>query len=203
MLKLKNDISDRALATLGTLNEKHPYALFSAILVVVLLVDYFGIMQFQVGALRKLNTAIHQFKTETKAIRDGEKRISQYQAEAKRLDKKLETIDRMIKGKGDIPDILEDISRIANGNRVRIEQIVPDTVLASPVLKDADGAYYLLPIVVEAKAGYHEFGRFMNQLEGEGVLADLAALEMTSDERQAYKLHRVVMTFHVIIFEPK
>jgi len=196
------DLKEKFLEVVAKLNEKNPYYVIIGVLVCLLLIDYVGLMQFQLGALRELNPKIQQVKTDFKLFEDGKKRMDQYQKEAQRLDRKLKTLNLMIRNRGEIPSVLENISRIGNKNRVRIEQIVPDTALDEPAMKSGEGAYYLLPIVVEAKGGYHEFGRFLNQLEREGVIANVSRLSIIGDEEGGQRQHRIEITMNTIIFEP-
>ncbi len=198
----KIDLKEKITELVASLNEKNPYYVIIGVLVCLLLIDYFGLMQFQFGALRELNPKIKQVQTDFKLLEDGKKRMEQYQKEADRLDSKLKSLNLLIRSRGEISGILENISRIGNKNRVRIEQIVPDTTLDEPVMKNGEGAYYLLPIVVEAKGGYHEFGCFLNQLEQEGVVANISRLSIVADEESGQRQQRIEMTLNTIIFEP-
>ncbi len=201
MLK-KLDIKDKIVESVVKLNEKNPYYVIIGVLVCLLLIDYFGLMQFQLGALRELNPKIQQIKTDFKLLEDGQKRMDQYQKESQRLDEKMGNMDLLIRTRAEIPSILENISRIGNKNRMRIEQIVPDTALDEPVMKNGEGSYYLMPIVLEAKGGYHEFGRFLNQLEREGIVANVSRLSMIGDEESGQRQHQISITMNTIIFEP-
>ncbi|HRZ39901.1 MAG TPA: type 4a pilus biogenesis protein PilO [Candidatus Omnitrophota bacterium] len=196
------DVKEKIMEFVVKLNEKNPYYVIIGVLVCLLLIDYFGLMQFQLGALRELNPKIQQIKTDFKLLEDGQKRMDQYQKESQRLDEKMGNMDLLIRTRAEIPSILENISRIGNKNRMRIEQIVPDTALDEPVMKNGEGAYYLMPIVLEAKGGYHEFGRFLNQLEREGIVANVSRLSMIGDEESGQRQHQISITMNTIIFEP-
>ncbi|HSV43787.1 MAG TPA: hypothetical protein VLJ10_04450, partial [Candidatus Bathyarchaeia archaeon] len=101
-----------------------------------------------------------------------------------------------------IPVVLETFSRIANRNKVFIEQLLPDSTLGTPVLKNAEGKYYFLPMVVAAKSSYHNLGRFLNEMEREGALMQIDGI-LISQSAENPRQHQVKLSVKVVVLEPK
>jgi len=65
-----------------------------------------------------------------------------------------------------ISGLLEDFSRIAESSGVKIQKIKPLEITNNQARTSAKGsAYTELPILIEAKADYHQCGLFINKLE--------------------------------------
>ena len=59
---------------------------------------------------------------------------------------------------------------------------------------------FSVPIFMDANGGYHDFGRFLNQLETEEICLSVTDFSIAS--RQADKSHHAIkMTLDAIIFE--
>ncbi|MCK5580856.1 MAG: type 4a pilus biogenesis protein PilO [Candidatus Omnitrophica bacterium] len=182
------------------LNEKSPFLIIGIVAVIVLCVDYFGVMQFQLGTLKSLNEKIETVTQDLQSAEISILREPQYKAEMEKLNLRFKDIRRNIKSKEEIPLIMENISRIANKYNVRIEQIMPDTYNEEEILENEDGVYSLLPIVVEVSSGYHEFGRFLNAIECEW---DFLRIPMFSIVAKANEQtwHAMKLTINAIILE--
>lgn len=194
------DIKQKILKAVNTVNEKNPYYLVIGFLVFVLALDYFLIMQFQLGVIRKLGPKIIEVKDGFEQFETNKARVGKYKKDIEKLDIQLAGLDERIRTTAEIPGVLEELSRIANRNKIYVEQILPDTNLGDPVLKNAEGKYYLLPVVVDAKSGYHDFGRFLNELEGKGALMEIDQM-MISSNRENPRMHRIRLAIQTVIFE--
>ena len=62
------------------------------------------------------------------------------------------------------------------------------------------GQYFALPIVIQARCGYHMFGRFLNRLENEEMYSILKDLIVQSDEKDPHT-HLFNMTIKVILLD--
>jgi Tfp pilus assembly protein PilO len=82
------------------------------------------------------------------------------------LVKGEELLKKRFPGQDEISSLLEDFSKVAGSSGVRILRIKPLELLgtASTQAKTL-GFYSEFPILVEARAGYHECGNFINNLE--------------------------------------
>lgn len=185
---------------IAKINEKNPYYLIIGLLFVILILDYMLVMQFQLRTLSSLNPKIKTLAEEVTTTRNNIRRLSQYKEEIARLGGELERINQRIRRREEIPHILENISVLANKNGVKIEQIMPDTQLDEPILKNNEGQYFPVPIIIEAKSGYHNFGRFLNQMEEEGVLMNVSEFTIAANA-QDMRWHSIKLTINTIVFD--
>ena len=197
---MTNPLSEKFSKGISDIQEKNPYLIVCGIVFVVLVMDYFAVLQFQLGALTSLNPKTNTLFQEIKETRDNAARMPQYQREVKSLTEKIEKISRKVKPKGEMPLIIENISRIANKSGVKIDQIMPDQSAEKQVLKNKQGTYYAMPILIEARSGYHPFGRFLNQLESEGVFMDIPEFSIMGNASEPMQ-HKIKLTLKIIFLE--
>ena len=82
-----------------------------------------------------------------------------------------------------ITQILEYISRVANERKVKIMRIVPLRSPGKPVKGASDTKYSSLLITLEISSGYHQLGRFINDLENADVFLEVDELQIRSDAK--------------------
>ncbi len=196
------DIREKCLQGITKINEKNPYLTIIGFLVLVFVVDYLLIMQFQMKTLRALASKMTTTRTNLEKSRQDIQRFSAYQNQLKRSRDTFEQVNSKVRAKEDLPLILESISRIANKNGVRLEQVMPNTSLMEPVLKDNDGQYFSVPIQVKARSEYHDFGRFLNQLESEEIFLKISEFVIRSNSND-HTRHDIELTVQAIVFETK
>ena len=185
---------------INRINEKNPYYVVIGAVVALLVLDYICVLQFQVRTLSSLNPKTKTLADDYDSTNNNIKRLPQYQKEVRRLEGQLERVSRKIRTREEIPQILENISVVANENGVHIEQIMPNTTVEEPILKNNDGQYFIVPIIVEGRSSYHDFGRFFNQLEEEGVLLNVPDFTIAANAQEP-RLHRVKLTINAIVLE--
>ncbi|MBU1061253.1 MAG: type 4a pilus biogenesis protein PilO [Candidatus Omnitrophica bacterium] len=82
------------------------------------------------------------------------------------LKKQVDMLDGSFANQDDISSLLQDFSRIAESSGVKILKIKPLEVLDNISQDDAAHRFYSeFPILIEAIAGYHQCGEFVNKLE--------------------------------------
>jgi Tfp pilus assembly protein PilO len=76
------------------------------------------------------------------------------------------SLEKKLPGQDQISSLLEDFSNVAESSGVKILKIKP---LEAPVSlskqKVTNNAYTEFPILIEARAGYHQVGDFINKIE--------------------------------------
>ena len=180
--------------------ENNPFLLIGGVILVVLLVDYFLVMQFQLRILGTLNPKISERSQELKTTQNNVERMPQYKKEAGRIKSELARASRRIKTKEEIPLVLKDISRIANIHSVRIEEVFQDTSLDNPILENSEGKYYILPVEIQARSSYHDFGRFLNQLENEGAIMNIPEFKIAASSGETAK-HSIRLVINTVVLE--
>jgi len=83
------------------------------------------------------------------------------------FSKQAEYLEKRLPGQDQISSILEDFSKVAESSGVKILRIKP---LEAPITtaskqKVMNNAYAEFPILIEARARYHQFGVFVNKVE--------------------------------------
>ena len=166
------NIQEEISKLIAKINAKNPYYMLGGILLVIFLLDYFLIVQFQFSNLRSINPKISAKSQEFREAKKNIEQLGQYNQQVKDLKEKRNQVSYRVKSKDEIPLILEHISRIANKNNVKVEQMMPITSSQKEVLKNNEGKYFSVPISVEAVSSYHDLGRFLYDLEfGEEFLS--------------------------------
>lgn len=196
----KNDIKEKISETVGRINEKNPYALLFVVIIAVLLVDYFVVMRMQIRVMNSLTPKITESSDELQRSRRNIARLPQFKADMKELTEKIEFINTKIRSKDELPFVLEKISLMANHNGVKIEQIFPDRVGERSLLKNDQGEYFAVPIILEVQSGYHQFGAFLSQLEREEIFMQVPEF-VISDDGANPREHRITLRIHAVMFE--
>ena len=182
------------------IDEKSRYIILGGVLILIFLVDYFLVMQPQLKTLRALNPKITLLAGEVKTAEENIRKIDFYQAELVKLRDKVDVVNRRIMGKEEVPLIMEKISRIARNNSVKIDQIMPLKGSEEQVMKNNEGKYLALPIRLDARSGYHDFGRFLNEIERNDTFFNVSNFTFMADGNDNMR-HVAKLTLKVVIFE--
>ena len=194
------NVSDQIFKVIQKINEKNPYYTLIAGLVIFLVLDYFLLMQFQLSNLRSLNPKLVSLSQELKLAQTNIRDMGKFRDEIKELMVKSQDINSEIKSKEEIPLILENISRLASKYGVAIDQIVPNPTNEEVIMKNNDGQYLTVPVKVEASGGYHNFGRFLNQLENEEQFFTISDFSIVGNSQDPVH-HSISLTIKALIFE--
>ncbi|VAX37705.1 hypothetical protein MNBD_UNCLBAC01-159 [hydrothermal vent metagenome] len=198
MQKMKN-ILDKIFTFWNGLNEKQRYGVFVGILVFFLLLNYFFLMNPQLKSLGKMNVEIKELTQKLERTTANTQRIVQYRTQVAKFRKEIQDLNDKIKAKTEMPLILERISRIANQNGVKIDQIMPDTGEQEVLLKEETKHYFVLPVFINARSSYHDLGRFINRLESDKIFLNVKSF--TIEAQNDSKNHDIRLTLEVIAFE--
>lgn len=181
------------------LDEKNRYYVFGGILLFVFLLDYLIIMRPQLGTLAKISPEIKLLVDDvTKAKVDIDK-LLQYKSEVEKLRKKVEGESKKVRSREEVTVVLEQISRLAIDSGLRIEQITPNSAEQKLILDTKERKYYSLPISIDAKSGYHHFGKFLNQFELEGIFLTVKTFNIASVGES--KLHNLKLTLNALVYD--
>lgn len=181
------------------LRAKNPNGFLALILGGIVLLDFLLILSFQLRALNSLGPKLKAAGDQLATTQNDLQRAPQYQAELAKLQTQKDQLQRLVKQRQEVPHLVEHISQLANQNGVSLMQILSDFDAQKLLVKNPEGTYYLVPIMMEAKGGYHHFGRFMDQLEkSAGVrIAELAVFTSASDPDR----HAIKLILHVVVLD--
>ena len=171
---------DKLTQYIPKIDEKNQYYFLGGILLVIFLLDYFIMMQPQLATLRTINPKISLLITDIKSAQENMEKLESYQNDAKQLTQKVSVASEQILTNDEVPVILERISRLANAENIKIEQLVPLKGSREMVLEKNDKRYYALPILIEVKGGYHQLGRFINKVETDEIYMNFSNFTLAS-----------------------
>jgi len=201
MVAKSSDQMDKVIGKLQDMEPKNWYIVFAAIIVVILALDYFLVMRPQLGTLSKMNPEIKTLSDNLKKTKDDIGKITEYKTQVQDLKGKVDQLRLRVRTKQEVPFIIEKISRIAHKNDLKIDQIMPNTADESVLLDHLERTYFDLPILIEARSTYHDFGRFINALESDDTFFKVD--EFTVAAMAGSRLNTVKMTLKTIVYEEK
>jgi len=104
--------------------------------------------------------------TLSKDLGEGRNLIGQTDAFKKKVDEykdKIELYEKKLPAQQEIPSLLENLSKMARNANISIIGITP--VDLKPQKGKKNLVYKEIPILITARSGYHELGRFLSNLE--------------------------------------
>ncbi|MDD5437294.1 MAG: type 4a pilus biogenesis protein PilO [Candidatus Omnitrophica bacterium] len=162
--------------------------------VLFIYVKFLLIPQIQNGAgqfekARRLRAEVAATERDVASIEGLKKQMMQYHT-------KIESYERMLPVEQEIPKLLEDLSNMAKRSGVKIVGITP---LQSDE-EAREGIYQEIPILINAKSGYHELGKFLSELENASRFMKVVDIAI-KENRAAPKRHEIevlVATYKLI-----
>ncbi len=185
---------------IAQLNQKNRYYLLGGLLVVIFLVDYLLILKNQLANISNLSPKINILRQDIKEAEENIGKIKSYESQIYHLKEQLESFDIVIPVKEEMPLVLEGISRIASQNKIKIEQMMPLKGQQEQILANKEGKFFAVSILVEAIGGYHDIGRFLDQLEKDSIFKSILALNITPRSEDPLK-NLIRLTIKTIILE--
>ena len=194
-MKSKKEILEK----LENLNDKQRRYVFIGLLVLVFVLDFFLLMQPQISMLTKIGPEIDVLKQDIGTVKENSQRINEYKNAAERLRKKVDILNLSVRHKSEVSSILETISTLASKSGVKIDEIKPDPEQQKVLLDKNNRKYYSMPINIDAESSYHNFGRFLNQLENDVISLQVSSFTMIANGSS--KNHKIKMVLRTIVFE--
>lgn len=196
----KGGIQDQITDLITKVNEKNPSIVIFVAVGMILAVYYVVFLQGKLKELTELSTTISNSQQALDVTKNDIQRYPQYQDEVKNLQGKITALSRKIKSKEEIPGALQNLSQLASKNGVKIEQLMPDTDRGKVLLKNKEGKYVAIPVIIGAKSSYHNFGRFINALEQQGIFSSVADFGLVTNPEDSNQ-HLLKLVLHIAIFE--
>jgi len=196
---MKNDLKEKFNEKFEKMDDKTLYYIFGGILLLVFLLDYFVLMRPQLATLTKINPELKILSTDIEKAKVEITKLDQYKKEVVRMEDAIKKENEKVEPREEVPLILEHVSRLANTNGVKINQIMPNVIDSEIVLENNERVYYLLPIEIEAKAGYHNLGRFINTIEQGEIFLKVKKLTIAAVANT--KEHSIKLTLDAIVYE--
>ncbi len=106
------------------------------------------------------------------------------------LKEKADFVEKSLPNEKEIPGLLEELSRIAEESNVKILKIKPQEIAGVTPQVSSNLPYIEQPISIEAKSGFHELGRFLENLENLNRFVKIRQLNIVGD-RQDVRHHNI------------
>jgi len=196
---MKIDFS-KILETFNGLNDQLRYSIFGTTVLLVVLLDVFLVVLPQCGGINSVNDQVQKLSADTTQVITDKQRVNQLRKNLKQAHLNLAEIVGKVRSLQEVPAILETISSIANDYDVKIDRLTPQKQGQESLKVTEDGHYYALPIVIQARCGYHMFGRFLNKLEDENLWFVIKEMNIQSDEKTP-NLHSFSLTIKIILID--
>ena len=192
-------IPEKISAVFSKVDGKNRYYVFVGILFVVFLLDYFLLMSPQLSSLKKINPEIKSVSENLKKAKEDIKKLNTYRADLEEISKKFTEANLKIKSRNEVSFILEYIAYVASETGVKIDQIMPNTLSQELLVENNQRKYFDIPIYMEARSSYHNFGRFLNKVEQNDISLRVGTFSVvvTNDT----KSHAIKLMFKATIFE--
>lgn len=169
-------------------DEKIRYAIFAVVLLFIFAVDFFGIVNFQLGSIKSMQEEIKKIRDDSTRVTADIQRVQNVQKSLEDMKTKLLALNSKIHTAQEMPAIFEQISRTANEFHVNIDQLTPSKEPEEVLATGPDGKYYALPIVITAHCGYHMFNRFLGKLESSDLLFLVRDLKMDGADKDVVNI---------------
>jgi len=170
-------------------------ALVSAI---VFYIDINFIFMAQLKGFNKAQTEITRIKKDINNFKAESKKIKEL--ESKQVSPKAGLKEKRIITEAQFASLLQDISKIANNNEVKILQLKPFRQ-SLPANQDAKvkalGSFTPFLILLDLSSGYHNLGKFINGLENleSFVKVQEIKIEPFEDTYLNQKVNLVLVTY--------
>jgi len=149
------------------LKEKQKMMVLFAIFGVVALVVYFNLLlrpQF-----RKFIAVNRDFQAVKARVRSAEVLIAneeRIKIQHANLSKQVGLLEKRFARQDQISSLLQDFSSVAESSGAKILRVMPLEVVDDASGTSSGNTFYTeFPILIEARAGYHQCGIFLNKLE--------------------------------------
>ena len=158
----------------------------------VFIVLYVFVLFFPaIGRTCVLLKEVSQLHSEIATVEKEWEQLDVIKSSIAQANKKITFYETRLPGEKEIPAILEYLSNSARKLDVKITEIKP--VERSKDKADSSILYYSVPILLKAECGYHQLGRFINELERADRFMKISDMQVTSHPTQKNILYVQLM----------
>ncbi len=131
---------------------------------------------------------LNKMGTDFRSAQSDISKIDMFKKEIEECEGKVSFYEKKLPVEQEIPKLLESLSNIARDSNIKILGITP--IQNRPGSNAGGQIYQEIPILINAKCGYHELGRFLSNLENSDRFMKVADLAVRSN-KQTPKKHDV------------
>ena len=150
------------------------------------------------GNLAKVSRTARDLKNNITLVNSRLERLDEMKAKLENLKKEQVGYATQLPAEKEVPRFLEGLAGIARESNVKILSVTPHELTAKST-ENKSGQYYgAMPIAITAKSGYHQMGRFINNLEEGGRFITVEDIKIQYDNNFPRK-HNVQMVLKTYV----
>lgn len=192
---MKWQLDKKMLDRLSTLKENTKAMM--AILVIALLLDGAVFLRGQFSSVMRMFAGTGQLKTDIQTARRDIQSFSNYKSRLVDLKAELAKLNKRTIVEEEVPVVIETISKFADKSVVRILKIKPMIEQGQKAATSQQTGFRRIKIVITAKSGFHQLGRFIALLESAPNFLDIKSIDIRADE-QEYMKQLVIIVLEVV-----
>ena len=153
--------------------------LFILVIAIILAAYFYFFLKPEIGALRKVLPKVAGLN---KNIKEADKlidNIDSFKTKIADLKEKVGQYETRLPTKKEISSILNHLSALASQEDIKITGIKELKTIKGE-MQEGEQAYSGVPIEIDMKSGYHQLGKFINEIENSDRLMKIDDLEIKS-----------------------
>ena len=172
--------------------------IFAVLMIALFYYNLFFKNQF--AQIKKMSPQIQDLKRKIQAAERELLNLPIYKKQYEDMKDKIEICRKKLPYEKDIPNLLEHLSKTAKATGVKIlaiEPVNPDVKIKQEA-QEKGGLYLEMPIKIDARAGYHQLGIFINKLENSERFMKVTDLRIEKEGSNA-KMHDVSLVISTFV----
>ncbi len=176
------------------LDNKKIFLVILAVLVIAY-IDFVSLIRLQFNGIKVVSPKIAKLKDDINSLSRDLAVSKQATPEAQEKVSKTKAII----SDQEVPFLLQEISRLANKNQVKILQIKPSKELKAKEDKAVlEPGVASVSIILDVICGYHQFGSFLNELEDNKIFITVEEMKMIP-QSEDYFLQKASLTLKTYV----
>ena len=177
------------------------YILCSFVVVIVLVSYFYFFLKPRMNILRKVLPKVAALSKESKEADKLIDNVDNLKAEIAQLKKGMSQYEARLPTQKEISSILNNLSDLASWENIKITEIKELETIKGE-MGEGEQAYSGVPIEIDMKSGYHQLGKFINQIENSDRLMKIDDLEINSASESLTEHNvRLIVSSFVLVKE--
>jgi len=169
------------ISSIDLKDKKTQVMILAGLLCVLALIIYVSyILAPQVERVFGAVGKVSKVGSDLKIAQDNIANIGKFKNNLAAYEEKVDRYEKMLPAQQEIPALLESLSDIAKNSNVKIVGIMP-IVGKGDKAKTRSQIYKEIPILINAKSGYHELGKFLSNMENADRFMKVSDIQIKSN----------------------
>ena len=132
--------------------------------------------------VKKLRIELDSIESEIRKARTDADYLEKMQKEIKKVEQRWNYVQKKIPPKKQMPQILEELAKAADGSNIYYVSIVPEGVRRYSAIMIKNLTYEKLPIKINLQCRYKDFGGYLKKLNNLNRLIKVEDIEINTNE---------------------